>query len=161
MKVFSDCVQLCMCVWCSYAPTSPWTGVWVQAGGPSERCRPALQGLTGGSWYPENRTSCAEAPAPWPPPYRSRSDMSRLALATPSDMNLSGRGGDGGEDAGWHLWPLRLGQPRRNCGLAERKGASEVSSWPLPPTRALTNLLLFSPSADGGRKWEGWRHRKN
>ncbi len=146
------CVFLCGCV---CAPTSLWTGVWVQAGGPSERCRHALPGATWGSWCPGNRTSCAEAPVQWPLPSHSRSDRSRLAPATPSDRSLSGRGGDGGEDGGRGRWPRRLGRPTRGRGWAGRREASEVSSWPPPPTRALINLPLSSPSEEGRSEGRG------
>lgn len=68
----------------------------------------------------------------------------------PLGRNLSERGGDGGEDGVWGLWPWHLGRPMRGCGWAGRREASEVSSWPLPLIRALINPLLSSPSEDGG-----------
>lgn len=140
---------MCLCV-----PTSLWTVVWVQAGGPSEHCQRVLPGATRGSWYPVSRTSCVEAPALLRPPCHSRLDTSPPAPATPLDRNLSGHGGDGGEDGGWGRWPLRLGQPRRDRGWAGTKVVNEASSLLPHPTTALTNLLLSSPSEDGGRKRE-------
>lgn len=125
------CVLLCLYICFAVSVcvlTSLWTGVWVQAGGPTEGCQRVWLGVTWGSWYPGNQTSCAAAPTPWLLPSRSQSDRSRLALATPLGRNLSERGGDGGEGGGWGLWPPLLGRPARGCGWAGRREASAVSS---------------------------------
>lgn len=135
-------------------PTSLWTGAWVQAEGPSKRCRHVVPGATWGSLCPANQTSCAEAPSPWPPPYHSRLDRSRLGPVRPSDRNLIGRGGDGGGDGG-------QGRPMRGHGWAGRREVSEVSSWLPPPTRALISLLLSSPSKDGESEGRGQETRRN
>lgn len=136
-----------------------WTGVWVQAGGPSEGCRSVLPGATLGSWCPVNRISCAEAPAPSLRPSHSQLDRNLLAPATPLDKNLSGRGGDDSEDGGWGLWPRHLDQALRGHGWAGTTGVSEVSSWLRLLTEALANLLLFSPSKNGDRSRRGWKHK--
>jgi len=142
MSIFSSCALLCV-------RTSLVTGVWVQAGGPSERWLRALPGVTWGSLCPGNRTSGAGAPTQWPPPSHSRLDRSRLAPETPSDRNLSGRGGDGGEDGG-------RGRSMMGRGWAGKREVSEVSSWLPPPPGALINHLLSSPSDDGWSEWRGW-----
>lgn len=135
-----------------HVPTSLWTGVWVQAGEPSEHCRCVLLGATWENWCPGSRTSCAEAPVLWPLPYRSRSDRSRLAPVMPWDRNLSG---DGGGDGGQGLWPRRLGRLMRGRGWAGKREVSEVFSWLPPRTGALINLLLSSPSKDGRSEGRG------
>lgn len=129
--------------------TSLWTRVWAQAGEPSVRCQLWLPGETWGNWCPENRTSCAKAPARWPLTCRSRWDRSRLSPATPWGRNLSGHGGGGGAGAGWDRLPRRPGRLARDRGWEGTKGGSEAFSWPLPQTGALINLLLSSPSKDG------------
>lgn len=113
------------------------------------RCQPGLPGETWGNWCPENRTSCAKAPARWPPTCRSRWDRNRLAPGTPWGRNLSGRGGDGGADAGQGQLPRRACRRAGDRGWEGTKAASEAFSWPLPQTGALVNLPLSSPSKDG------------
>lgn len=130
--------------------TSLVTRVWAQAGEPSARCQPGLPGETWGNWCPENRTSCAKAPALWPLTCRSRWDRNRLAPVTPWGRNLSGRGGDGGgADAEPDRLPRRPGRQARDRGWEGMKAGSEAFSWPLPQTGALINLPLSSPSKDG------------
>lgn len=153
------------CVSSMHVPTSLLTGVWVQVGEPWEHCRRVLLEVTWENWCPGSRTSCAEAPVLWPPPYRSRLDRSQLGPVTPSDRNLSG---DGGGDGGQGLWPQRLGRLMRGRGSAGKRAASEVFSWQPPRTRASISLQLSSPSKDGwsegkglGRwKRRGWRQRE-
>lgn len=166
LYAFFICTYVCFPVFdlCVCVSTFLWTGVWAQAGGPSEGCQRVLLGATWGSWCPGNRTFCAEAPAPSLPPSRSQLDRNRLSPATPLDMNLSGRGGDGSEDGGWGQWPQHLGQTLRGRGWAETMGVSEVSSWLRLLTEALTNLLLFSPSENGrdeGREDGGTKRWRN
>lgn len=137
-------------VWKRYDElTSLLTRVWAQAGEPSVRCQAVLPGETWGNWCPENRTSCAKAPALWPPTCRSQWGRNRLAPATPWGRNLNGRDGDGGADAGRDRLPRHPVRLARDRGWEGTKAGSEAFSWPLPQTEALINLPLSSPSKEG------------
>lgn len=139
-------------------PTSLLTKAWAQAGGPLERCQHVLLEVTWGSWYPGNRTSCVAAPTLSPLAYHSRLGTSRLGPVTPSDRSPSDRDGEGGEGGGLVLWPQPPGLPARGRVWVERTGVSVVSFWPQPLTKALANLLLFSPSEDGQIRTKRGKH---